>query len=95
MSEHLELFYRLAEFQFEVFITSLVHATGKIFWGINILREPILKVFAALLKTFEMETDDKAIIFLEEFLKMQNIDCGYLLESPRRGGSNVYLQSML
>ena len=24
----------------------------------------------------------------------QNIDCGYLLEPPRRGGSNVYPQSM-
>ena len=25
---------------------------------------------------------------------LQNIDCGYLLEPPRRGGSNVYPQSM-
>ena len=25
---------------------------------------------------------------------IQNIDCGYALESPRRGGSNVYPQSM-
>ena len=24
----------------------------------------------------------------------QNIDCGYTLEPPRRGGSNEYLQSM-
>ena len=24
----------------------------------------------------------------------QNIDCGYTLESPRRGGSNEYPQSM-
>ena len=24
----------------------------------------------------------------------QNIDCGYTLETPRRGDSNVYLQSM-
>ena len=24
----------------------------------------------------------------------QNIDCGYLLEPPRRGGSNEYLQPM-
>ena len=24
----------------------------------------------------------------------QKIDCGYLLEPPRRGGSNVYQQSM-
>ena len=25
----------------------------------------------------------------------QNIDCGYSLEPPRRGGSNEYTQSML
>ena len=25
---------------------------------------------------------------------LQNIDCGYALEPPRRGGSNVYPQSM-
>ena len=31
------------------------------------------------------------IIFL---ISAQNIDCGYLLEPPRRGGSNEYRQSM-
>ena len=31
------------------------------------------------------------IIFL---ISAQNIDCGYSLEPPRRGGSNVYPQSM-
>ena len=28
------------------------------------------------------------------FLISQNIDCGYTLEPPRRGGSNEYPQSM-
>ena len=28
------------------------------------------------------------------FIYAQNIDCGYSLEPPRRGGSNVYPQSM-
>ena len=28
------------------------------------------------------------------FLMLKNIDCGYALEPPRRGGSNVYPQSM-
>ena len=28
------------------------------------------------------------------FRIFQNIDCGYTLELPRRGGSNEYLQSM-
>ena len=27
-------------------------------------------------------------------MSAQNIDCGYLLEPPRRGGSNKYPQSM-
>ena len=27
-------------------------------------------------------------------ISAQNIDCGYSLEPPRRGGSNEYLQSM-
>ena len=31
------------------------------------------------------------IIFL---ISAQNIDCGYSLEPPRRGGSNEYIQSM-
>ena len=31
------------------------------------------------------------IIFL---ISAQNIDCGYLLEPPHRGGSNEYLKSM-
>ena len=31
------------------------------------------------------------IIFLS---MLKNIDCGYLLEPPRRGGSNEYPQSM-
>ena len=32
-----------------------------------------------------------SIIFL---ISAQNIDCGYALELPRRGGSKEYLQSM-
>ena len=34
----------------------------------------------------------KILIFFIFLLK--NIDCGYSLETPRRGGSNEYLQSM-
>ena len=29
------------------------------------------------------------------YISAQNIDCGYSLEPPRRGGSNEYPQSML
>ena len=34
------------------------------------------------------------IIFDIFLIFAQNIDCGYSLESPRRGGSNEYPQSM-
>ena len=34
----------------------------------------------------------KILIFFHIFV--QNIDCGYSLEPPRRGGSNEYPQSM-
>ena len=34
----------------------------------------------------------KNLIFFH--ISAQNIDCGYLLEPPRRGGSNEYQQSM-
>ena len=34
----------------------------------------------------------KSLIFFLTFA--QNIDCGYTLESPRRGSSNEFIQSM-
>ena len=34
-------------------------------------------------------------IYLFFLFLIQNIDCGYSLETPRRGSSNVYPQSML
>ena len=42
--------------------------------------------------TVKLEFTGVCIIFL--FL-LKNIDCGYSLEPPRRGGSNAYPQSML
>ena len=33
-------------------------------------------------------------VYLFFLFLLQNIDCGYSLEPPRRGGSNVYLQSL-
>ena len=40
------------------------------------------------MKSFKMKNSD---IF---HISAQNIDCGYSLEPPRRGGSNEYLQSI-
>ena len=36
--------------------------------------------------------DKNSHIFFQ--ISAENIDCGYLLEPPRRGGSNKYPQSM-
>ena len=33
-------------------------------------------------------------VYLFSLFLLQNIDCGYSLEPPRRGGSSVYPQSM-
>ena len=44
--------------------------------------------FTSKTENFQIKNSD---IF---HISAQNIDCGYLLEPPRRGGSNEYPQSM-
>ena len=39
-------------------------------------------------------SSEKLRFFFFFFFFAQNIDCGYTLEPPRRGGSNEYPQSM-
>ena len=42
-----------------------------------------------------LKTENFQLKMFDIFLIIaQNIDCGYTLEPPRRGGSNEYLQSM-
>ena len=48
----------------------------------------ILKILQPNKETFQIKNPD---VF---HISAQNIDCGYSLEPPRRGGSNEYLQSM-
>ena len=48
----------------------------------------ILKILAPENENFHIKNSD---IF---HISAQNIDCGYSLEPPRRGGSNEYPQSM-
>ena len=45
-------------------------------------------LLALKIKKIQLKTFDIFLIFA------QNIDCGYALEPPRRGGSNAYPQSM-
>ena len=48
------------------------------------------KIFSALkIENFQLKNFDIFLSFA------QNIDCGYTLEPPRRGGSNEYPQSMI
>ena len=48
----------------------------------------ILKILPPKIENFQIKKSD---IF---HVSAQNIDCGYSLEPPRRGGSNEYPQSM-
>ena len=48
----------------------------------------ILKIIPPKNENFQIKKSDNFHIFV------QNIDCGYSLEPPRRGGSNEYPQSM-
>ena len=43
---------------------------------------------------FHIEKLGYAGVYLLFLFLLQNIDCGYSLEPPRRGGSSVYPQSM-
>ena len=49
----------------------------------------ILRILPSKNEKFQIKNSD---IFL---ISAQNMDCGYSLEPPRRGGSNEYPQSML
>ena len=48
----------------------------------------ILKILPPKSENFQIKNSDIFLIYV------RNIDCGYSLEPPRRGGSNEYSQSM-
>ena len=48
----------------------------------------ILKILPPKIEKFQIKNSDNFHVYA------QNIDCGYSLEPPRRGGSNEYPQSM-
>ena len=48
----------------------------------------VLKILPPKIENFQIKNSD---IFR---ISAPNIDCGYSLEPPRRGGSNKYTQSM-
>ena len=54
----------------------------------------VREMFTPLNPTFYIAKLGYAGVYLIFLFLPQNIDCGYTLEPPRRGGSNVYPQSM-
>ena len=54
------------------------------------------RIFSALKMKISLEKNYYLLFFYFVYFDMfsQNIDCGYTLEPPRRGGSNEYPQSM-
>ena len=51
--------------------------------------------YSNILKILPPKTENFQIKEIDIFhISAQNIDCGYSLEPPRRGGSNEYPQSM-
>ena len=68
-----------------------VHSSVGIFKTISLRKHAystILKILPPKNENFQMKNSDYFHI------SAQNIDCGYSLEPPRRGGSNEYPQSM-
>ena len=52
-------------------------------------------VYSNILKILQLKKENFQIKILIFFIFLfKNIDCGYSLEPPRRGGSNEYPQSM-
>ena len=74
-------------------------------WKRGLMFEPYFALYASIRKTcpcnvyplephFYIAKWGYAGVYLFFLFLLQNIDCGYSLEPPRRGGSNVYPQSM-
>ena len=71
---------------------------GELFWPVTglVLRSlPKTRLFKYI-ENFTSKTENFQIKILKFFFVflLKNIDCGYSLEPPRRGGSNEYPQSM-
>ena len=65
--------------------TCIVYTSGK---HVRAMNSPFDPTFIYIVKLGYAE------VYLFFLFLLQNIECGYSLEPPRRGGSNVYPQSM-
>ena len=73
-------------YHFREFYDWALSVSGECSWDIT--KTGPYNIQMKKLKIFRRFLKKKILIFA------QNIDCGYLLEPPRRGGSNKYPQSM-
>ena len=74
-------------------VVSLYSEEGTAVYGVDTLRKrgrlfKYIENFTTKNENFQMKNSGSFHI------SAQNIDCGYLLEPPRRGGSNEYPQSI-
>ena len=99
-----------AGFKSRLFSTSFFEGCNECNWlggGICFRRDLMMIIISCICyhfsevhygKYIENFTTKKGIFFIKNsdifHISVQNIDCGYSLEPPRRGGSNEYPQSM-
>ena len=63
-------------------------------WTLTLHHENMLYNFDPLKPHFYIVKLRLTWVYIIFLISAQNIDCGYSLEPPRRGGSNGYLQFM-
>ena len=71
-------------------------ALAKMEWSHKLLSsgKPVREIYTPFKPLFYIVKLEYTGVYLFFLLLLQNIDCGYSLEPSRRGGSNVYPQSM-
>ena len=73
-------------------ISTTLHRQLRVRWNIHYENKPIQIYWKIYLQKKWKFSDKNSDFFFH--ISAQNIDCGYSLEPPHRGGSNEYPQSM-
>ena len=85
------IFTKRFVFVYFILITDLLHHTPDCF---NFITKTCLYNFDLLKPHFYIVKLGFTGVYIIFLILLKNIDCGYSLEPPRRGGSNEYPQSM-
>ena len=82
-------------FNTSFYLSDILNMCMKIFFGEKIIIRKTYPCIEYPLKPhFYIVKLGYAGVYLFFLFLLQNIDCGYSLEPPRQGGSNLYPQSM-